>query len=164
MAKRILSLFFGLFLSLSLAADGGYKPVKRYDPSRDAVQDIDAAAAEAARSGRLVLLEIGGEWCVWCHYLDDFLATHGKIRKSLEETFVVVKVNFGPKNKNEQALSRYPKIKGYPHLFILGADGKYLGSQDTGELEKGKSYDPKVFQAFIDKWRAQTPSAAASNQ
>ena len=51
MAKRILNLFFGLFLALSLAADGGYKPVKRYDPSRDAVADIDAAAAEAARSG-----------------------------------------------------------------------------------------------------------------
>ena len=35
-----------------------YQPVQKYDPKRDAAADIDAAVAEAKRSGRHVLIEV----------------------------------------------------------------------------------------------------------
>jgi hypothetical protein len=64
-----------------------------------------------------------------------------------------VKVNFSKENKNESFLSNYPKIEGYPHIFVLESDGAFLHSQDTGLLEKEKSYDKDKILAFLKEWK-----------
>jgi hypothetical protein len=63
-----------------------------------------------------------------------------------------VKVNFSEENKNEKVLSRYPKIEGYPHIFVLEKNGKLLHSQDTGLLESGDHHDHDKVLAFLKKW------------
>ena len=133
-------------------AASAYQPVLKYDPKRDAAADIDAAVAEARRSGRHVLIEVGGEWCVWCHRLDDYLKAKRKLNALLERNFVLVKVNYSPENENEEVLSRYPEVAGYPHFFVLDGDGKLLHSQDTARLEKGKSYHARRFKRFLTRW------------
>ena len=138
-----------------------YQPVLQYDPERDAAADIDAAVAEARRSKRHVLVEVGGEWCGWCHRLDDYLKANKKLKALLERNFVMVKVNYSPENENEEVLSGYPEVAGYPHFFVLDGDGKLLHSQDTAELEKGKSYHTRKFKRFLTRWgpRGSGPSA-----
>jgi len=71
----------------------------------------------------------------------------------LEENFIVLKINFSKENKNENFLSQYPQVAGYPHFFVLDKDGKLLHSQNTGELEKDKDYDKDKFIAFLNKWK-----------
>ena len=66
--------------------------------------------------------------------------------------YVWMKVNYSEENENKPFLSAYPGIKGYPHLFVLDADGKLLHSQFTGELEKGKGYDRAKFFDFMKAW------------
>jgi hypothetical protein len=61
-------------------------------------------------------------------------------------------VNFSPDNENKAFLSRYPKVAGYPHLFVLDKTGKLLHSQDTALLESGKSYSRERMKAFLLKW------------
>jgi len=136
----------------SAAKEKEYVPVHKYDPKRDAARDIDEAVIEAARTQRRVLVEVGGEWCVWCHMMDDFFEKNRTVLDLREKNYVMVKVNFSDENKNEPVLSRYPQIKGYPHIFILDSDGKLLHSQDTGELEEGKGYNLSKFTAFLEKW------------
>ena len=131
---------------------GAAAGVERFDPARDADADIRAAVAEAARSGRRVLLDVGGEWCIWCRRLDTLFTTHDDLRTFRDAHYVVVKVNWSPENKNERVLSRYPKVAGYPHLFVLDADGTLLRSENTGELEKGKGHDPLKVMAFLKQW------------
>jgi thioredoxin-related protein len=131
-----------------------YVPVHKYDPARDAARDIAEAAAEASRTNKRVLVEVGGEWCIWCHIMDDFFEQNKELLDLREKNFVMVKVNFSEENKNEQVLSRYPEIRGYPHLFVLDGDGKLLHSQDTAELEEGKGYNLAKFTAFLQKWAA----------
>ena len=47
----------------------------------------------------------------------------------------------------------FPKIPGYPHLFVLDKTGTLLHSQNTSMLEDGKrSYDLERFTAFLKKW------------
>jgi thioredoxin-related protein len=129
-----------------------YVPVHKYDPARDAARDIEEAVAEATRTGRRVLVEVGGEWCIWCHIMDDFFEKNRALLDLREKHFVMVKVNFSDENKNEPVLSRYPEIPGYPHIFVLDGDGKLLHSQNTAELEEGKSYNLARFTAFLEKW------------
>lgn len=151
-------LLLPVILAAFLTVAGGhvsvpvYEPVLQYDPHRDAEKDIEMAIAEARRSGRRVLLEVGGEWCIWCHRLDDFLKRNKKLDALLKSNFVIVKVNYSPQNKNEAVLSRYPEVAGYPHFFVLDREGKLLHSQDTARLEKGKSYHAKRFKAFLVRW------------
>jgi thiol:disulfide interchange protein len=129
-----------------------YTPVSRYDPARDAQKDVDAAVAEAQRTGKRVLLEVGGEWCSWCHTMDRFFQEHADLLALRERNFIMVKINSSDENENQKLLSQYPRIPGYPHLFVLDANGKLLHSQDTSALEEGKSYNLRRFQAFLQKW------------
>ncbi len=125
---------------------------EKFDPKRDAAKDIQNAVALAEKTGKRILLDVGGEWCSWCHKLDKFFEDNKDVADFLHKKYIVVKVNFSPENKNEKVLSKYPQISGYPHLFVLEKNGKLLHSQDTGLLESGDHHDrDKVF-AFLKKW------------
>ncbi|HEY0332648.1 MAG TPA: thioredoxin family protein [Stenotrophomonas sp.] len=123
-----------------------------FDPARDPYADLETAKVEAKRGGKRLLLDVGGEWCSWCHILDDFIGGDAEIRSFRDANFVWVKINFSPENENKEFLAQYPEIKGYPHLFVLDNDGKLLHSQFTGELEKNKGYDRKKFFDFLKAW------------
>lgn len=140
--------------SFALPADSASHAPKHaaFDPQRDAAKDIAAAVEEAAKTGRRVLLDVGGNWCKWCRMLDNFFETNADVANLLNRNFVVVKVNFSKENENKEVLSRYPKVQGYPHFFVLGSDGTLIHSQNTGELEKGQGYDPVKMKAFLTKW------------
>src|SRR3954468_689727 len=130
----------------------GYVPVLKYDPARNADQDIRDGVAEAKRTGKRVLLEVGGQWCIWCHIMDEYFEKHPDLLAFREKNFIMVKINFSDENKNERVLSRYPDVAGYPHIFVLDHDGKLLHSQDTGKLEEGRGYNLEKFMAFLKEW------------
>jgi thioredoxin-related protein len=136
-----------LYLNTSLCQER-----EKFDPKRDAAKDIENAVSEAHKSDKRVLLDVGGEWCIWCHRLDQFFSDNKDIHDLLKQNYVVVKVNYSPENKNEKVLSKYPGIPGYPHIFILDKNGKLVYSQNTGELEKDKGYDRDKVIAFLNKW------------
>ena len=125
---------------------------EKFDPTRDAASDVATAIGKAKAQGKRVIVDVGGEWCSWCHMLDGFIASNDDVKSLVGSGYVWVKVNYSKENKNEAFLSRWPKVAGYPHLFVLDADGKLLHSQDTGELEAGKSYDKAKFVAFVERW------------
>lgn len=129
-----------------------YVPVSEYDPKRDAAEDILNGLKEAQRTNKHVLLEVGGEWCSWCHRLDGFFKANPGLLRLREKNFVTVKINYSEENENKQVLSRYPPIGGYPHIFFLDSHGKLLLSQDTGLLEKGPSYDLEKLTTVLTNW------------
>lgn len=123
-----------------------------FDPSRNVAADLKAAEVQAQQSGRRILLDVGGNWCSWCRLMDKWYGEHADVRAFRDQHFVVVMVNFSAENENEAALSQYPKITGYPHFFVLDANGKLLQSQDTGLLEDGHGYSPAKMMAFLQAW------------
>ena len=88
----------------------------------------------------------------FCWKLDHYFDDNPKLLELREQHFITVKINFSPENENKKLLSAYPEITGYPHIFVLDTDGKLLHSQNTGELEAGKSYDMEKFTRFLQKW------------
>lgn len=124
----------------------------KFDPKRDAAKDIEAAVVKATKENKRILLDVGGEWCGSCHKLDEFFATNQEAAKILKDRYIVVKINFSPENENKAVLSRYPTIKGYPHLFVLDKTGKLIHSQDTGELETGPAHDAAKVIPFLKKF------------
>ncbi|MDP2036807.1 MAG: thioredoxin family protein [Ignavibacteria bacterium] len=149
-----------LIALLFIAAVGGFafaqqkveKGARKFDPARDPFADVKTAVDEAEKDHKRILLDIGGEWCIWCHRLDKFIEENAEVKTYLNDNFIVIKVNFSLENKNEKFLAQFPKVPGYPHFFVLDTDGKFLHSQGTGELEKDKSYSAELILSFLKEW------------
>jgi thiol:disulfide interchange protein len=124
----------------------------KFDPARDPARDLEAAIIEATRTKRRIILDVGGEWCPWCHTLDRFIDDHEDVKVAVARDYVWLKINFSPENENAAFLASYPKIPGYPHLFVLETDGTLLHSQDTVLLEEGKSYNLGKVREFLARW------------
>ena len=150
--KRLLS-FILCFLVLACFKNEINTRTTGYDPMKDPFNDLETAISKTTHSGQRIILEVGGEWCIWCHRLEEFINQNGELKEALHKNYVVVKVNYSEENKNEKFLSQYPKIDGYPHIFVLDADGSLLHSQNTGELEAGKGYDFDKVMTFIAMWK-----------
>ncbi len=84
--------------------------------------------------------------------MDRFIAANADVRAAIDASYVWVKVNFSKENRNEALLRRWPKVAGYPHLFVLDGSGALLHSQNTGELEARKGYDKAKFIAMLRAW------------
>ncbi|MFO1312198.1 MAG: thioredoxin family protein [Burkholderiales bacterium] len=149
-----MKIFSALLLALACGAFAAELP-KKFDPARDPAKDVAEAAAQAKAQGKRVLVDVGGEWCAWCHIMDDFIAANPDVRSLIDAGYVMVKVNWSRENKNEAFLDRLPKIKGYPHLFVLDGEGKLVHSQDTDVLEQGKSYDKAKYLDFLKRYAPQ---------
>jgi Thioredoxin-like len=127
-----------------------------YDYKRDPAQDLEKAKADAAKARKRILVEVGGTWCSWCTVMDRFYAEHPAVRQLRDDNFVLLKVNMSAKNENATFLGQYPKIPGYPWIFILDADGKLITSKNTNELEgPGVTYSDKRFSDFLTSAKGQ---------
>ena len=87
--------------------------------------------------------------------MNEFVHSNEKVSKCLTDSFLIMKVNYGDGNRNEEFLGQYPKCEAYPHLFVLDTDGSFLHSQGTAELEEGRGYNEGVFMAFLNQWKPQ---------
>ena len=159
---KLTRIFVGILLAVCLSAlpalaqtaDDVAPKVQRvkFDPKRDPVKDLEAAKSKAQKENKRILLDVGGEWCGWCKLLDQYFIDKKDIGAYLQQNYVVVKVNFSPENENKAFLSKYPKIEGYPHFFVLDKEGKFLHSQNTALLEEGQGYSDEKMMAFLKKW------------
>ena len=124
-----------------------------YDTERNPNADGRDALKLAKETNRLVLIEVGGDWCGWCHTLDRFIKDHPEVESRLHQTFVVLKVNISDVNDNAEFMSAFPPAKGYPHMYITDNSGAILHSQDTAEFRENKEYSERLFMAFFDHWQ-----------
>lgn len=161
MKKLVLAFLALLFLMLAPAQAAGSLP-DRFDASRDAAADVATAVTMAKAQGKHVLVDVGGDWCSWCRLMDAFFAANTDARKLRDDNYVWVKVQWSPQSRNEALLSRWPRIEGYPHLFVLDGSGRLLHSQNTGRLEdsEGERYEKSKFLAFLRDHRPPATAAA----
>ena len=139
-------------LVVAATAFGQMPSEMKYDPQADPNAGLKAAIDRAGQEHKRILMDVGGEWCGWCHRMDKFLADHAELQALLNKNYVVLKVNFSPENENKEFLAKYPKVAGYPHLFVLDGAGKLLVSKNTGDLEEGKSYNLTRFLEFLEQY------------
>jgi thiol:disulfide interchange protein len=160
--------FFIFFLCIIADTTTSYAQTKKdtivpifgtYDIKADPELQLQQSIQKAQQSNKRILVEVGGEWCKWCHYLDSFFEKNADVTAYLKDHFVLMKVNFSPANENKKFLQSYPKPAGYPHLYVLETDGRLLHSQDTAKLEKGQGYDREAVMEFLKTWGVKKSSS-----
>ena len=149
--------FLGIILLCVLSVQAHASPAlpaysEGYDPARNPFADGRAALQLARDTQRQVLIEVGGDWCSWCHVLDRFLNEYPALQIRLHQTFVLLKVNVDEANGNAEFLAAFPRPLGYPHMYITDTDGTILFSQDTGEFLQDGKYSEQHFRTFLERW------------
>ena len=127
---------------------------KLYNPYANVTKDIEQALAKAKKEKKHVLIQVGGNWCVWCYRLNSFIQTNTILKRLANDNYVIYHLNYSKENKNLEYLKKlgYPQRFGFPVLIILDADGKQLHTQDTALLEKGNGYDEEKVKSFLRNW------------
>lgn len=127
---------------------------KLYNPAADAKAEISAAVKSAQAQHKNVLLQIGGNWCIWCLRFNDMVTKDAELNKYMNDNFVVLHVNWSPENKNEKVLADlgYPQRFGFPVFVVLDGKGNRLHTQNSGYLEEGKGHSRAKVLEFFQGW------------
>lgn len=130
-------------------------------PNRDALEDVGRAFERAAAEKKNVLIEIGGNWCIWCRRLEAFIIRHPELLYLRSLNFVHVRVHLAQSNDEYSGepppiFSRLPEIPAVPHFFVYNWEGKFLHSQETELLEDGDSYNYDEVWNFLAAWSSTT--------
>ena len=153
----LLLLFAAVTINLSYA-----QKIKIYDPAADAEKAIEEAVVKAGNENKQVMIQVGGNWCPWCIKLHNYFNDNDTVKTLLSENYIYVMVNYSKENKNEEVMKRleYPQRFGFPILVVLDAKGNRLHTQDTGFLEKNRSYDTSKVERFLKSWTVKAVSGS----
>lgn len=152
MFKRILLvLVLGFLAVVSVPAQ---EKATVYNVNGDAAADVAAAVKKAKAEKKHVLLQIGGNWCVWCLRFNKLVTENDTLRTAMESNFVVVHVNYSKENKNEKLLASlgYPQRFGFPVFVVLDGNGNRLHTQNSGYLEEGPGHSKAKVLEFFKHW------------
>jgi thiol:disulfide interchange protein len=134
-----------------------------YHPEEDAAGGLQRAIKAAAGAHKNVVVEIGGNWCIWCARFAELSSTDKQIDSTLNADFVVLHVNFSKENMNLPVLAMlgYPQRFGFPVFVILNDKGSVVHIQNTEYLEQLKGYNKEKILSFLNDWspRALDPAS-----
>ena len=125
-----------------------------YDPAAKGELLITAATAKARAENKRVLVVFGGNWCKWCHHLDDVFTGDKNVKAALDQHFVVVHVDSDGNGALNEKYNN-PFSNGFPVMLVLDGDGKLLHTQDTGGIEREDhtvGYDVDKTVTFLKSW------------
>ncbi len=161
MKRFLVSCFFsGIFL-VTVAQD--MKKFDLYKPEENAEVELNKAIKEANRSGKHVLIQIGGNWCVWCARFHEFVNNDPQLDSAVKAGYVVYHLNYSKENINKYLMAKlgYPQRFGFPVFIILDKEGRRIHTQNSAYLEQDKSYSKEKIIEFLNNWN---PSALDPKQ
>jgi thiol-disulfide isomerase/thioredoxin len=101
-----------------------------------------------------VLLQFGGNWCVFCKALDELIEGDATL-KALHERYIAIHVDAGSNPALNDVYGK-PYDLGFPVLLVLDGDGKLLHTQASTafQLPTAMGHDQAGVAAFLKQWAA----------
>jgi len=129
-------------------------PARPYDENADADRAVDAALARAAHSHKLVLIDLGGNWCADCRILAGVMDLP-EVRAFVDAHYEVVSVDVGRFNKNLQIPARYgitTRLEGVPAVLVVKPDGTLTDRGHISALADARSMTPQGIADWLASW------------
>ena len=122
-----------------------------YHPKAVARKEIALAVAKARAQKKQVLIQAGGNWCGWCIEFNRFVTIDTVLHSIIQANYIVYHLNYSQENKNAATFKAYgfPNRFGFPVFLIINADGNLIHTQNSSNLELGKSYDAAKVTEFM---------------
>ena len=136
-----------------------------YNPKADAQKDIDTLIAQARIGNKNIIIQAGGNWCVWCLRFYKFITNNFELKKIIDANYIYYHLNFSLENENEKVFEQYGNPGdefGFPVLIILDKNGEKIHIQRTDVFEEDNGYNLIKVKNFLTKWSTNTDSKNTS--
>ena len=122
-----------------------------YNTSIDGNQQIDEAISKVRGSNKMVLVQVGGNWCPWCIKFANMIVTDGELLGAMRQNFEWVHLNTGEGNQNQAALQRLrnPEQHGFPVFVLLDGEGNYVNTYPSDAFAGGDGFDRGRVLSFL---------------
>ncbi|MBE7212449.1 MAG: thioredoxin family protein [Gluconacetobacter diazotrophicus] len=125
-----------------------------YDTAQDADATVAAALDRAKRDNKLVLIDLGANWCPDCRMLSGVLAMPD-VKPWVSSRFETVMVDVDRFNHNMDVPARYGvKVKQIPTLLVVTPDGRLLNADGTLTLGDARHMTPQADVDLLASWAA----------
>lgn len=125
-----------------------------YDEKADARAAIAAARAHARSSGKLLLIDFGGNWCLDCRILAGVIG-QPEMRGFVAQHYVFVPVDSGRFNRNMDIPAHYGfnKVQGVPAVFIVDPKSdRLVNGKSVIALADARSMTPQGIADWLAQW------------
>src|SRR6478609_318622 len=94
-------ILFASFMLFAFASKGQENTKEKlYDTAASPQADIKKAIVLAKKEHKNILLQVGGNWCIWCKRFHQTVADNDTLNQLMQQHYVVVHVNYDQYNKN----------------------------------------------------------------
>ena len=125
-----------------------------YNPDANATAMVDAAFARARKSGKRVLIDLGGNWCPDCIVLANLMQLP-ELKPFLAAHFEIVSVDVGRFNKNLQVPARFgitQRLEGVPAVIVAEPDGTFVNPGRIAALADARHMTPQTIADWLALW------------
>ncbi len=124
-----------------------------YDPTADAKAQVAAAEAKARAEHKLLLLDLGGNWCPDCRILAGVMRLP-EVAAFVNTHYVVLTVDVGRIDRNLDIPARWgvKKVEGVPNVLVIDPHGKLKDSGHTAALADARSMTPQALTDWLARW------------
>ena len=125
-----------------------------YDESANADAVVAAAFERAKKSHKLVMLDLGGNWCPDCIILANVMRLPG-MKKFMADHYEFASVDVGRFDKNLQVPAKFgytTRLKGVPTVLVATPDGKLVNDGNVFALTDARHMTPQSLAAYLAQW------------
>jgi thiol-disulfide isomerase/thioredoxin len=126
-----------------------------YDEAANADAAVAKARARALARHRLLLIDLGGNWCGDCRVLAGTMALP-EVKAFVDAHYEVVTVDVGRFDKNLQIPARYGiqgRLEGVPSLLIVDPRRDHLlDGGHVAALADARHMDPQSLADWLARW------------
>ncbi|MFI4966024.1 MAG: thioredoxin family protein [Caulobacterales bacterium] len=126
-----------------------------YDEAADADAAVAKAKARARASGKLLLIDLGGNWCGDCRILSATMI-RPDLAPFLARHYETVLVDVGHFDKNLQIQAHYgitDRLEGVPALLVVDPKtDKLLDSGHIAALADARNMTPQALADWLAQW------------
>ena len=124
-----------------------------YDEKADAEADVAKAIKTAKAKHKLVLIDLGGNWCGDCRVFAGMIE-QPDLKAFVDKHYEVVTVNVGRYDHNMQIPARYGinKLNGVPTFLVVDAKGKLVNPDALFALTDARHMTPQSLADWLAQW------------
>ena len=126
-----------------------------YDEHADANADVAAARKIALKEHKLLLIDLGGNWCGDCRVLAGTLALPA-MKAFMDKHYEVVAVDVGHFERNLQVPAHYgfkTRLKGVPTLLVVDPKtDRLLNPNEVFALSSAGDMKPQALADWLARW------------
>jgi hypothetical protein len=129
-------------------------PDRPFDESANANAEVDAAFARARKSGKDVMIDLGGNWCADCRIMSGLMELP-ELRAFLTAHYEMATVDVGRFNRNLQIPARFgitERLEGVPAFLIATPDGKLVNAGHVSAIEDARHMSPQALADWLAQW------------